>query len=284
MPSSYWPDALLTATYLINRFPSPVLNFKSPYELLFHVIPSYSHLRVFGCCCYPWLQPYWTSKLTPKSKCCVFLGYASSSKGYKCLDLETGTVHISRHVQFVEHQFPFSPIFCQYIHPSPLPPLLQSSSSASSHSSLSSPNPPISPLPTFVPLSFSSSSSSVLAPNPPPSTPSFHFSLHSSFSPPAVSSLPIPSSSPSPSNTHIMITRAKAGISKAKLPFDPSTHLTISAPTSDSLLHHKPTTFSQAHKSPVWRGAMSEEFNALLTQQTWSLVPLPPHKSVFGCK
>ncbi|KAI0528816.1 hypothetical protein KFK09_001359 [Dendrobium nobile] len=48
-PMSYWPDAVLTATYLVNRMPSPNTHNVSPYELLHHRTPEYAHLRIFGC-------------------------------------------------------------------------------------------------------------------------------------------------------------------------------------------------------------------------------------------
>jgi hypothetical protein len=47
-------------------------------------------------------------KLEFRSKPCVFIGYSSHHKGYKCLDLETGRVYISRDVIFDEAVFPFS--------------------------------------------------------------------------------------------------------------------------------------------------------------------------------
>ena len=37
VPKSHWGDALLTATYLINRTPSRILDFKRPLEVLFHL-------------------------------------------------------------------------------------------------------------------------------------------------------------------------------------------------------------------------------------------------------
>lgn len=108
MPLLYWFDAIAAATYLINRLPSVSLNNCSPFELLYHTSPDYSLLKVFGCLCFPWLKPYASHKLAPTSTPCVFLGYHPSVKGYRCLDPQTGHIHLSRHVTFHEHEFPFS--------------------------------------------------------------------------------------------------------------------------------------------------------------------------------
>ena len=49
MPKTYWPFAFAAAIYLINRLPTPNLEYQSPYEKLFQKAPNYNRLRVFGC-------------------------------------------------------------------------------------------------------------------------------------------------------------------------------------------------------------------------------------------
>ena len=55
IPLKYWPFAFQFALYLINKLPFSVLNFSSPYKTLYHCLPNYSFLCVYGCTCYPFL-------------------------------------------------------------------------------------------------------------------------------------------------------------------------------------------------------------------------------------
>ena len=95
LSNTYWIDAFLTTVYIINRLPTPVLSHFSPYEKLFHQVPNYSILRVFGCKCFPLLRPYTNHKLEYQSNASIFLRY--SHAGYRCLD------------PFMEKSVPFSP-------------------------------------------------------------------------------------------------------------------------------------------------------------------------------
>ncbi|XP_021741308.1 uncharacterized protein LOC110707588 [Chenopodium quinoa] len=108
LPPSFWHHALQIATYLLNIRPSKLLGNKSPLELLYQRVPSYSHLRVFGCLCYPLIPSTTINKLQPRSTPCVFLGFPSNHRGYKCFDLASNKTIICRHVLFDEHVFPFA--------------------------------------------------------------------------------------------------------------------------------------------------------------------------------
>ncbi|GJR94789.1 ribonuclease H-like domain-containing protein [Tanacetum coccineum] len=105
LPPEYWVEALLTATYLLNILPSTSINNDIPYTKLFNKPTSYTHIRTFGCLCYPYTFPPY--KLAPRTTPSIFLGYAYNHRGYRCLDLNTNKIIISRHVTFDETVFPF---------------------------------------------------------------------------------------------------------------------------------------------------------------------------------
>jgi len=112
LPLKFWDEAFMTVVYLINRLPSKTLNHATPFERLLGEPPEYKHLRVFGCAVWPNLRPYNARKLEFRSKQCIFLGYSTLHKGYKCLDPHQERMYISRDVVFDEHVFPF-----QSLHP-----------------------------------------------------------------------------------------------------------------------------------------------------------------------
>ena len=45
-----------------------------------------------------------------------------------------------------------------------------------------------------------------------------------------------------------------------------------------------PKTVSKAFSDPGWRQAMVDEITVLHSNGTWDLVPLPPGKSLVGCR
>ncbi|CAN1816910.1 Retrovirus-related Pol polyprotein from transposon RE1, partial [Linum perenne] len=107
LPSEYWSFAVLHSVHLINRTPTPVLENKTPYELLYKSSADYSTLKVFGCLCYATYVGPHQSKLAPRAKPCIYLGNAVHTKGHKLMDLSTTAVFTSRDVVFYETIFPF---------------------------------------------------------------------------------------------------------------------------------------------------------------------------------
>jgi hypothetical protein len=91
----YWTEELHTATYLLNRLPTTVIQSACPHLALFGSVPSYEHLYVFGCTCYLNTTATAPHKLSPRSTWCIFLGYSADHKGYRCLDLSTNRLIVS---------------------------------------------------------------------------------------------------------------------------------------------------------------------------------------------
>ena len=65
-------------------------------------------LKVFGSICFVHNLAPIRSKLDPRSIRCMFLGYFSTQKGYKCYSRQQRKVYICRDVTFLE-QVPFYP-------------------------------------------------------------------------------------------------------------------------------------------------------------------------------
>jgi len=107
LPLTFWGECVLTATYLINRTPTKLLNEKTPYEVLFNQKSSYDHVRIFGSLCYAQNRVKGHDKFASRSRKCIFVGYPYGKKACKLYDLDTNECFESRDVVFHEDIFPF---------------------------------------------------------------------------------------------------------------------------------------------------------------------------------
>ncbi|RVW81044.1 Retrovirus-related Pol polyprotein from transposon TNT 1-94 [Vitis vinifera] len=111
VPNYFWGEAILTATYLINRMPSRVLTFQSPRQLFLkqfphtHAASSDLPLKVFGCTAFVHVYPQNRSKFAPRANKCIFLGYSPTQKGYKCYSPTNKRFYTTMDVSFFEHVF-----------------------------------------------------------------------------------------------------------------------------------------------------------------------------------
>jgi hypothetical protein len=60
-------------------------------------------LKVFGCIVFM-LTPNSRSKLDPRVEKCIFIGYSTNQKGYRCYNPTTKKLHVSMDVTFLEQQ------------------------------------------------------------------------------------------------------------------------------------------------------------------------------------
>ncbi|KZV53534.1 hypothetical protein F511_42283 [Dorcoceras hygrometricum] len=252
VPIDYWSDCIVTSMYLINRTPSSILHHKTPFELLHGKPPAYSHLKIFGCLCYASTLMSSRHKFSPRAIKCVFLGYPPGYRGYKLLNLDTNEILISCDVIFHEHEFPFQNTYNSDSQPS----YIFSDNLLPVHSQLN--NSHTIPDPISSKSKQQSRSQRIL--QPPHHLQNYHCYMHSS--------------SPSTSTSHPLCNF----VNYSKL-----------SPLHRNLVNNissivEPTTFSQAVAIPEWKQAMSDELKALELNHTWSIVSLPPGKSVVGCR
>ncbi|RVW35272.1 Retrovirus-related Pol polyprotein from transposon TNT 1-94 [Vitis vinifera] len=113
VPKQLWGEVVLTTTYLINRMPSRILQFKTLCQILLATYPSARiissiPIKVFGCTAFVHIHKSQRSKLDPTATKCIFLGYSPNQKGYKCYSPTTKKFYTSMDVTFFENQ-PFYP-------------------------------------------------------------------------------------------------------------------------------------------------------------------------------
>ena len=103
IPKEFWAEAVSTATQ--NRSPTKSLNNTTPFECLFNRKPDVSNLRVFGCMAYTHIPDHQQKKLEEKTRKCIFVGYPDGTKGFKLYDLTKEAFIRSRDVIFEERTF-----------------------------------------------------------------------------------------------------------------------------------------------------------------------------------
>jgi len=264
--------------------------------------PDYTLLRTFGCLCYPLLRLYANHKLSFRSKPCIFIGYGGNQKGYRCLDPITNKIFLSQSVIFDETQFPVKNksilhgsyrVTSESEDPLVVLPLPHFSSLESQSTPPNSATQPIGPLPQqnqhFDNTTVNSSNDPLPQQSPDVHIPTLH-SQHTKATKSETSSntshnssntnhITFPSIIPELPSTRI-ITRSQTGNLKPKE--FPGRH-PISAFQILSL-PHEPSTYKQAASQSEWLHVMNLEYDALVSNQTWTLCPRPPHHNVVRNK
>ncbi|KAH9090111.1 hypothetical protein Ae201684P_014863 [Aphanomyces euteiches] len=103
LPAQLWGYALDHVVYVYNNTPQELLNQRTPYEVLF-AKPSRLHmLKTFRCLAYMYVpKSERASKLSNPAVPCVFVGYAKDKLGYLLYNPKKRTIQTSRSVKFDE--------------------------------------------------------------------------------------------------------------------------------------------------------------------------------------
>ena len=267
VPKHFWADVVSTTCFLINRMPLSVLNWDTPYHILFPNKPLFPiEPQIFGCTCFVRdIRPQ-VSKLDHKSLKCIFLGYSQVQKGYRCYYSSLRKYLVSTNVKFFEN-VPFS-----------LPPTHTSQGEADDLLVYTIASPVAPPVPAPVKSA---------PPVPTPVKPPINQVYTRRQNPPVSGPTPAASTSdPVPvDDLPIALRKDRRQCVHLISSFCTYNHLSsqscsfIASLDSISL----PNTFQEALSHPGWRSAMIEEMDALNGNGTWNLVHLPTGKKAIGC-
>ena len=229
--------------------PSSVLHDQIPHSILLPIQPLfYLPLRVFGCVCFVQILTPGQDKLSAKATKCVFLGYSRLQRGYRCYFPNTNHYFIFADVTFFEDSSFFSSTARPFVLDVLYTPLV-----------LPSPNFPSAPIDVVTrPLQVYTSRPC------PPTGPRVDSSLILQSSP-----APVPQSSNdlpivirkgthSTSNPHHVYNFLS--IHRLSLPY----FVFVSTLSSVST----PKSTSEALSHPGWKQAMTEEMDALYSNDT----------------
>jgi hypothetical protein len=103
-PRRYWAEAVNTACYVSYKIYLRVNKKKTCYELMHGRTPKVGHFHVFGCKCFILKKGRKLDKFEARSVDGIFFGYASHSRAYRVLNLETNQIVETCEVTFDETQ------------------------------------------------------------------------------------------------------------------------------------------------------------------------------------
>ena len=306
LPSQFWGECILCATYLINRVPTHSIGNETPYSRLYKEPPTLSSLRCFGCLCYVSTSSIHRTKFDARAESCVFVGYTSSQKsqkGYKVLNLATKQIFVSRNVVFHETHFLFhhSPhsdgVNESFFIPTHTSPSIDVDTGSLAHPEPSSDTHDHSASPFIPDNDHANSADSVDSAG----------SADSVFADNNFAESDADTSKVIDISTNVSDNISPPPLRRSARPHKPPVylqsyqcHTSTTTPTThwcnlvthDSSVHPSPAlcdivepkSYLLASTNPLWIKSMETEIQALHKNHTWDLVALPPGKKAIGSK
>jgi hypothetical protein len=259
LPRRLWVEALDCATYIKKKSPHRSVKDKTPYEAWSSLKSEVTHFRIFDSRAWAKIPSEIRKELDPQSTECIFVRYPDSVKRYKLIDLSSDQIIIGHSVQFKESishvpQQPHANTFVlahvkddEHAH-------ADSSSDESSDSK-------------DLDDSYTKSVQSHVDAKPEKRLKWAKTTLHD-----------VGDIFGDPADTR-----------RTQYDFkEPPLSLTTTKPMPcDHIFlvrYSNPQSYGEAAGNPFWESAMQEEYNSLLKNQTWDLVPLSSTRKLSMCK
>src|SRR5438445_518357 len=96
IPAYLWPEAIMHTAYLRNHIHTWVLECATPHEKWLGKRPNVSHLQEFGAPVWIMTEGQNLSKLEPRSKEYIFMGFMDGPKAVRYYDMRTCLIKVSR--------------------------------------------------------------------------------------------------------------------------------------------------------------------------------------------
>jgi hypothetical protein len=287
LPLYLWTEACATAVYLQNRSPHRILGKMSPKEAFTSRRPDVEHIRMFGCLTFSHVPSDKRTKLDPATKQGILVGYSELSKAYRIYIPPLRKVVVSRDVRFEEDRaFQRSLESRMGIEDDAEAPIAVSEGAQPQTSST-----PVSGV-TGSPCTASGSQSEHVQSDGAQTSEGAQTSGSQSVetSPEAVTlgqrdlTSPLTTSGkrrPRWFQETLKEARENVGepknqIRESRPPIKLGAYLALAMSIRDT----KPQTFAQAVDHQVWREAMVEEYDSIVRNDVWDVVPRPVGKSI----
>lgn len=280
LPGHLWGEAVKAAGDILNLRSTKKHPDMTPNELFFGKKPSIAHLCIFGSPVFAHVPKTKRSKLDPRSEKCVLLSFDETAKAYRCYRPSTRKIFISRDV-FIDEDSLLEPDQTNQTSACDRPQQTDFISAPTrreeSHNVSSTQaqpchqvlfdqpptNPCHDPVSSDVPDDTSQSLDDAVAPQ----------QVTEQLAPTNLSPLP----TDNPPRRSDRIRRFPRHLQ------DFAAHIELDSPASLSELQSE-LTFQQVHNNPLWQAAMQAEIDSIHSNNTWTLVELPPHKKAISSK
>jgi hypothetical protein len=261
LPMFLWAEASMTAAYVQNRNPHKILKNITPEEAFTGVKPEVGHFGIFGCLVYIHVPKEKRSKLEPSGRKGTFVGYNESSKEYRIYISGQRQIEVSRDVSF-EEEVAFRKSRRSHI---------ETDSEREEEMVSSPPHTPAvqresdEPVETIEPVD-------PVDPTEP---------VHPIDVPRQIT---VGRKRPAWARQTLQEAEGHAGprgtFRESKRPQRFSSYIAAMS----HIIDYEPSSYEEASSQPIWKDAMTEEYQSIMKNDVWDIVPRPKGKYMVTSK